>query len=312
MNRMRWISMFAPATLVVALGCGGQMAGQVTTPTGSNDVAAATSPGDPAQVGAGEVEDESTADLAEHHRHHSHGGFAMFIAMSLDSLGTSPEQQAQIEQLRDQLFAKLQPAHDAEKNVLNILADGVAAGQINDAQIHPAIEQLGAAAAGTHDAVADSLNQLHAILTPSQRQALVDKVEAHLAVWHHANDGDETTVDDTHGGHLGTLAKEINLTPQQVETIRASFNSSIGSAPKYDREEAEAHMKAFADAFVAESFDAHAMKGGEVNGHMATWGAHRMVHFYKAAAPVLTPEQRTKVADSLRRHANYKRTDKES
>jgi hypothetical protein len=37
-----------------------------------------------------------------------------------------------------------------------------------------------------------------------------------------------------------------------------------------------------------------------------------MARFYEAAVPVLTADQRAKLADSLRRHANYKRTQAET
>ena len=311
MKRIPWISALAPMLLAVAAGCaGGSSATSPTGPTGSADVAEASSPGDVAQVGAGEDEDESTADLAEHHRHHHHGGFEMFIAMSLDSLGTTPEQQASITKIQADLHAEMQPAHDAEKAVLATLADGIAAGTIDQAKIDTAVAKLATAAAGVHDAVAASLDELHATLTPPQRAALVDKVEAHLAVWHHTNSADEPMAKDAHGGHLGKLAKEYGLTPQQVETIRASFQTAIATAPKYDRAEAEAHMKAFGEAFASDAFDARKLPtDAAVNGHMSTWGMTRMVALYKAVIPVLTPEQRAKLADSLRHHANYKRTE---
>ena len=52
--------------LITAVGCGSSPH-PATEPTGAgtNDVAEATPQGDVAQVGAGEEEDESTADLAE-------------------------------------------------------------------------------------------------------------------------------------------------------------------------------------------------------------------------------------------------------
>jgi hypothetical protein len=37
---------------------------------------------------------------------------------------------------------------------------------------------------------------------------------------------------------------------------------------------------------------------------MARWGATRMERFYEAAAPILTPDQRTKLASEIREHAN--------
>jgi hypothetical protein len=40
------------------------------------------------------------------------------------------------------------------------------------------------------------------------------------------------------------------------------------------------------------------------NSHLVSWGAGRAARFYEAITPILLPEQRTKVADELREHAN--------
>jgi len=294
-----------------AVGCGGSSP-PAASPQGSDQTAQAQPAADTVQA-VGENADDSTADLAEHHRHHHHGGFAMFIAMSLDSLGVSADQHDAIMKIQSDMHAKLQPAKDAEKAVLLALADGVAAGQVDQAKVDAAVAQLATASAGVHDAVADSLNALHQTLTPPQRQALVDKVESHLAVWHHTNSAEEPTEKDAHHGHIAQLAHDLQLSPDQVDKIRAGFTSSIAQVPKFDRAEADAHFQAFATAFTSESFDAHALTtGGAVNAHMATWGVNRMIRLYEAAAPVLTPEQRTKAADALRHHANYKRSDSET
>jgi Spy/CpxP family protein refolding chaperone len=249
------------------------------------------------------------ADLQSHHRHHHHGGFPMFIAMSVDLLGTTPDQSAAITQIRTDLHTKMQPARDAEKTVLLALADGVAAGSIDKAKVDTAIATLTTAAAGVHDAVASALDQLHTTLTPPQRIALVEKVEAHFEVWHRQNVHEETADKDHHGGHLGKLTKELDLTPDQVEKIRTAFKSSGEKAPTYDKAEADAHLKAFAAAFESDKFDAKTLTtGGPANAHLATFGVQRMVRFYTAVTPVLTPDQRTQLAADIRRHANYKRT----
>ncbi|MGD0675807.1 MAG: Spy/CpxP family protein refolding chaperone [Polyangiaceae bacterium] len=275
-----------------------------TPPATSASSAAEVAPAGPTPT---DEEDESMADLKEHHRHHHHGGFAMFIAMSLDSLGTTPEQEASIKKIQTDLYAKLQPAHDAEKAVLSALADGVAAGKIDRAKIEVAIGRVASAAAGVDDAVANSLNQLHAALTPPQRTALVGKVEAHFDVWREVNSTDEPAAKDAHG-HIGRLTKELALTPDQVEKIRSNFQSSNRGGAVFDSKDAEAHLKSFADAFASDSFDAKSLTmGGPANGQVAAWGLTRMAHLYEAATPVLTHEQRVKLADSLRRHANYKR-----
>jgi Spy/CpxP family protein refolding chaperone len=307
MTHSRWNSVFAATLLIAVAGCGSSSHSATEPSAGAtNDVAEAAPQGDVAQVGAGEDEDESTADLAEHHRHHHHGGFAMFIAMSLDSLNATPEQAAAITKIRTDMRAAMAPAHDAEKAVLLALADGIEANKIDQPKLAAAIAQVTTAAASVHGAVADSLSALHATLTPPQRAALVDKVEGHFEVWHHTNAPVEAATRDAHGGHLGKLANELALSREQVETIRASFASSMSGVPHFDRAEADAHLRAFGDAFAGDSFDPKALStGGAVNAHMAAWGMMRTVHFYEAVLPVLTSEQRAKLAGDIRRHANY-------
>jgi Spy/CpxP family protein refolding chaperone len=282
-----------------ALGCGGSSTPPPAEPgSGSADVAEAQ----PAQPGAGMNEDESTEDVAAHHRHHHHGGFAMFIAMGVDQINTTPEQKTAIDKIKTDLWAKMEPAHVAEKNVLLAVADGVASGQFDQGKIDAAISDVGTKSGGIHDAIADSLNQLHETLTPPQRQALVDKMEAHFEVWHSANAPEE----DKEHGHLAHLAKELALTPDQVDKARAAYEQAIGGVQHFDRAEADAHIKAFGEAFTSDHFDAKTLPTkGELNAHMAVWGINRMVKLYEAVTPVLTPDQRTKLADNIRHHANY-------
>jgi Spy/CpxP family protein refolding chaperone len=257
-----------------------------------------------------EEQDDSTADLQEHHRHHHHGGFAMFVAMSLDYLGTTPEQSTALNAIQRDMHSEMQPAYDAEKHLLSTVADGVAAGNVDRAKVELAIAQLSAAASRVDDAVAGSLNQIHAILTPPQRIALVDKIDAHFGVWNDVNAGDETASRDAHGGHLAKLAKELGMSPEQVEKSRANVKSSLVTGPvHYDPKEGGEYVKAFGMAFESDAFDARSLgAGGAVNAHIATWGATRMARLYEGVTPVLTPDQRAKLAAALRRHSSYQRT----
>jgi Spy/CpxP family protein refolding chaperone len=299
-------SVFAIILLSAALGCGGSSP-STSSPQPSNQVAQAQATDQTADSGASE--DESTADLANHHRHHHHGGFSMFIAMSLDGLNATPEQQDQISKIQADMAAKMLPAHDVEKSILLALADGVAAGNVDKTKLDPLVQQLGTMSGDIHEAVADSLNQLHTVLTPPQRQALVDKVEAHVQVWHHTNVDDESGNKDKGDGHVDAIVKNLSLSPQQADQVRTAYITAVGSAPKFDRAEADAHFKNFAEAFVADHFDAKSLTTGHaLNAHMAVWGISRTIALYASAAPILTPDQRTKAADELRRHANYKRS----
>jgi Spy/CpxP family protein refolding chaperone len=304
--RIRSICGLAPVLMIVVVGCGAGIP-RTNSPVGTTEMQ------EPSElVPAGTIPeddpDESAGDLREHHRHHHHGGFAMFVAMSLDLLDTTPEQATALNKIQGDMYAKMQPAYDAEKHLLSSVADGVAAGKIDKGKVDLAIAQLSAAAGQVHEAVADSLNQLHAVLEPQQRMALVDKISAHFEVWDEVNSADESAERDAHGGHLGRVAKELGLSPDQVEKSRANFKASVsGTPPHFDRKEAEEYMTAFGKAFAGDAFDARTL-GTAANAHIATWGATRMARLYEAVVPVLTPEQRAKLADVLRRHSNYHRT----
>jgi Spy/CpxP family protein refolding chaperone len=249
--------------------------------------------------------DDATASLIEHHRYHHHGGVTLLIAMSLDTLGVSPEQQAAVEKIRMDLHARMEPARTAEQNLAAMLADGLAAGNIDTAKVDAAVAQLTGVAATVHDASADALNELHNALTPPQRAALVDKVESHWAVWQAAN-ADETGPTSPSGGQLALLATDLELTPDQVDKIRAGLGVAMKGLPRLDPQEIEASLRAFDDAFVSERFDAKLLTTASgANAHMVGWGAAHMARFVETVSPLLTQEQRTQLAQRIHEHATH-------
>jgi Spy/CpxP family protein refolding chaperone len=267
------------------IGCGGNSANNLPPATAAAD-------------------DDATAGLMEHHRHHHHGGVTLFIAMSLDTLGVSPEQQAAVEKLRAELHARMEPARTAEQSLVATLADGVAAGNIDAAKVNAALAQLTAAAAGVHDASADALNQLHEVLTPTQRAALVDKVQAHWGVWQKANAGETGAAQPE--GRLATLAADLGLTADQLDKIRAALAERMKTTPALDPQEIATHLGAFGDAFRGEKFDARTLTSANgANVHLVGWGGAHMAHFVEAVSPVLTPDQRAKLAQRLHDHASH-------
>jgi Spy/CpxP family protein refolding chaperone len=264
----------------------------------------ATASGPPANTAATD-DDDASSGLTEYHRYHHHGGVTLFIAMSLDTLGVSPEQRVAVEKIKADLHARMEPARAAEQNLGTTLADGVAAGSFDVAKVDAAVAQASATAAGLHDASAEALNELHAVLTPPQRAALVDKVEAHWAVWQKAN-AEESDPVKAEGGHLAALASELALTPDQVERIRAALGEGMKTLPRVDPQEIAAHLHAFGEAFRSDKFDAKTLTTANgANAHLVGWGAGRMARFVEAVGPVLTPEQRAKLADRLREHATH-------
>jgi Spy/CpxP family protein refolding chaperone len=250
------------------------------------------------------ADDQATAELKEHHRHHHHGGVTQFIAMSLDTLGEDEAKRPQVEKIQSDLHACTAPAREGEKKVLSTIADGVASGTIDAAKVDAAIAQLNTAAGGVHDCSVNALNQLHALLSPTERAALVDKVQAHWGVWRHVNH-EAAPGGREEGGRLSELAKELSLSADQVEKISASLHTTLaGLAGKFDHDKVRAHVQAFSTAFVGDTFDAKTI-AGNANAHLAAHGATRMALFYETVTPLLTAEQRKTLADHLREHASH-------
>jgi Spy/CpxP family protein refolding chaperone len=249
--------------------------------------------------------DDATAGLIEHHRHHHHGGVTLLIALSLDTLGVSPEQHPAVERIRKDLLAGMEPARAAEEKLAATLADGVAAGNFNATKVAAAIAQVTAAAATVHDSSIHALNELHALLTPPERAALVDKVEAHWSVWQKAN-AEETDPAHPGRGRLAMLATDLGLMQGQVDKIRASLREQMKTVPLLDPQEIVAHLRAFGDAFRSETFDAKALANANgANAHLAGWGAVHLAYFIEAVSPELTKDQRAEYAQMLREHASH-------
>jgi len=246
--------------------------------------------------------DQAASDLMEHHRHHHSGGVTQFIAMSLDTLGVPDAKRPRVEAVQVDLHACMTPSREIENDLLTTIADGVAAGTIDTEKVDAKISLLDGAATTVHVCSADSLNRLHAVLSPTERETLVDKVQAHWAVWRQVNHEAEVGGKEQ-GGRLAELGTELVLTPDQVDKMSVALQASLGSlAGKFDPKRVDAHVTEFSTGFLHKSFDAKALTAN-ANGHIATCGARRMSLFYEPETPRLTPEQRTTLAQHLREHA---------
>jgi Spy/CpxP family protein refolding chaperone len=265
-------------------------------------VASATPPPMPAPSASATAQEDPVADeLRDYHRHHHHGGVAAFIAMAADTLGLDPAKKAQVEQIETDLRAKMAPARDAEHDVLATIADGVAAGKVDGAKVDAQVAKVAAASAGIHTASADALTKLHDTLSPVERNALADKVLAHWEVWQKVN-AEEKAASHEKGTHLARLTELLALTPDQVAAIEKSLGAEPAPTPQTDPKPVDAYVQAFATAFRQDKFDPKTLnpQATASAGHIARHGDARMARFYEAIAPVLTPDQRTKLATHLR------------
>jgi Spy/CpxP family protein refolding chaperone len=254
-------------------------------------------------------EDERVAEeLQVHHRHH-HQGLAGFVLMAVETIGIAPDQEAAIDTIRKDFRVRMKPLREANAAVLTLLADGTAAGTIDAAKVNAAVAKAGTASAAVQGATTELLNRLHDVLRPEQRTALVDKIDAHWGAWREANSNGQEAGSDHRagGGRLAHLAKEIGLTTDQVDKLRANLETGKDAGKAFDPTVVEAYVKAFDAAFVADKFDAKTLPASSSeSSRIVSFGAERMARVYEALLPVLTPDQRTKVADMLRQRGEPK------
>ena len=106
----------------------------------------------------------------------------------------------------------------------------MAAGKINNGKVDAALKNLAKASAAAHDASADAFNQLHSVLTPVEREVLVDKIQAHWAIWRSVN-VEEQVGSHEKGSHLEHFAAE-EMKPRlgSMRSARAAAEYTISRA----------------------------------------------------------------------------------
>lgn len=246
---------------------------------------------------------QAAAELREHHRHHHRGGVTQFIAMSLDTLGEDDAQRPQVQALRTALDACLAPMRDVETRLVLIYADGLGSGAMPTAKIDEAIAQLHVASRAVSGCSLATMNQLHALLTPAEREVVADKVQAHWEIWREVND-EADAGGKTQGGRLADLADELNLSTTQVAQMSTQLTAAFGRLEKFEVKPAQGHVLAFAAAFSFETFDAGKVMA-DPSEPFAAQGARRMAIFYETVTPLLNPDQRAELAELLREHAHH-------
>jgi hypothetical protein len=140
----------------------------------------------------------------------------------------------------------------------------------------------------------DSLNRLHQILTPDQRNMLIDHVEARLALrraapretWASGAGAAEATPEQA--------LTRLDLTMEQTSEVMTRLRAARNSEPTESLAE---RTEAFLGAFRSEGFDAR------VFARPARAGEHEKM-FAEVVLPTLTPVQRTTFAEILRERAH--------
>jgi Spy/CpxP family protein refolding chaperone len=290
----------------------------------------------PAPAASTEAPPAAPPQAAAEEHHHPHGMLDLLM-MGLHGIELKPEQKSAVDGIQSDLQKVEQQHEQPRQQLVSDLADGVAAGKIDHKKTDADVAALLKAVQASQASVQDAFNRLHKTLDAAQRKQLVETLRAHGKEMHehmmdgaHDHDHDKGGDHDAHGmgkgpghgmgeghgmadghgmgegGALHMLGEELALTPEQREKLRAKLEPQMKAkmaAMKQKMEAGEKHMKAIADAFEGEKFDAKQAGVGAMVPDMIKTMVSDRVAFVETVLAVLTPDQRSKFAAHIRAHA---------
>ena len=140
----------------------------------------------------------------------------------------------------------------------NLLADGVASGNVDKAKVDAGVAKAALVGTEVYPAVEAALVAIDKLFKPEQRQALVDKVDS-TGRSGEANAGEQAADDAKPDGCLSHVAKDLSLTHDQVAKIKANLDGEKSASKPFDVTTEDADMKAFSRAFLTDTFDVHTL-----------------------------------------------------
>ncbi len=234
---------------------------------------------------------ETTSALTEPAGDRS-GGPAKFLAQALQKLDLSADQRTTLDALTKATRTKTAPLREAGATAAKELARQIRLGAIDKVSLDRQLALLSSAAQQVKPDIIRTFNTLHHTLTPAQREQLV----ATLKEKH----------DKRRWGHrrhkIKRLAKMIGLTDDQMDRLKevmmAGFKGHRSEMKKH-RSDHRARIKAAAEGFMSDSFDSSSFD--MFGGHATRMQTHlpRFVAIAGQVLPLLTTEQRDKLAEMI-------------
>jgi len=259
----------------------------------------------------------------------------MLMAES-SQVGLSAEQQKVVDAIEADLEKQADALKEPHAQLITDLADGVTAGKLDKKKIDADSKKLMQAGDATVKSVQDAANKLHQTLDAAQRKKLTELLLAKADEMHGHGMGGEAGQapkgepgagpkgPDEHAGHHGPdkhemghhgmnpqaglekLRELLGLTQEQHDKLKTKLEAvskSQAGSMKAEHEAMQKHMKAMAEAFATDKFDAKKAGLGEKHGDMMKSMVKSRMDFIETILSVLTPEQRTKFAEHIRQQA---------
>jgi len=118
-------------------------------------------------------------------RRHSHGHKAEFMVDYIsETLDLNESQQAQLDQIKDELLAKAQQMHADKDSMHAELVAQLRSEEIDQVRVKAVIAEHRAQMDEIVDLVVLRMAEFHRTLTPAQKEKLISKIET-FKKWHH-------------------------------------------------------------------------------------------------------------------------------
>ena len=249
--------------------------------------------------------------MKHHRRGHGHHGAkgGHLLRAALKYVDLTDEQRTKIEAVADGLKRDRDP--EARKARKEKLIAAIRSGDVSALSAAPADVEKHAREKAAK--ITSALNELHSILDADQRKQLTEAVAAKMkkraqrrAAW--GDDGDwahKKLGRRGFGAHkIERMARKLDLTEEQrgqLEEARKKAETERPSADEMKKrfEERRAHVEAMIAAFEKDDFDAKTLGLEQRFAERAKQKVSRKTKHLAVLVPILTDDQRAKLADTM-------------
>jgi Spy/CpxP family protein refolding chaperone len=224
-------------------------------------------------------------------------GRASWFLNAASALTLSFNQQQMLIEIGQLVRAQSEQVAAARRRLLAILADAIASGRFDDARVNAGLDEVVAAARARQPAVVQALMQLHAGLSPTQRQSVVGSVREAMS----NRSAQFKSERDQVRSRVDSVTADVGLTPEQNSQLQADIVEGFKSYAPDLQEEMQARAKqldALCQAFLGIYFEPAPATVDSVPDLLAK--SNRLIAFARKLTSILTPKQRERVAASLR------------
>ncbi|MDW8436471.1 MAG: Spy/CpxP family protein refolding chaperone [Chloroherpetonaceae bacterium] len=227
-------------------------------------------------------------------------GILRMIEAELD---LSESQKIAFKKLADELAAEIAAKRQTRKADMQSFANAFKGASISETEIDKIASHF--ALKDRHVSMQAKLIQAHQILSPEQRAKLADKLQARLdemsqkrAKW--AERGKDKPRDLMRGFALKKIARDLDLSESQQETLAQIVSDFQSKIPVEDEPAERAQMQTFIREFRKDKIDETALNqaSARLDAKQATMRS-AMKNAIGAFHAMLTPEQRAKASEKM-------------